>query len=123
MTSKLLPLTATVEVGGESITVREFGFGQIPTVAKHLAAVFSNASIGPSGEINLPQLIAQGGEDVMAILALAAGKPRSWLDTLSVDEGVGLLSAVIAVNKESFAKKLMPALSKLGAAAAGSESN
>lgn len=120
MTSKILPLTATVEASGETITIRELGFGQLPAVARHMAAIFGNVG---AGDINIPLLIADGGEDIMAVLAMAAGKQRSWLDGISMEEGVELLTAVIAVNKESFAKKLLPALTKLTSAVAAPASN
>jgi hypothetical protein len=110
MTSRVLPNNTAVIAGGEQFTIREFGFGQIPAVSRHLAALFDNFG---TAELNIPRLLAEGGEDVLAVLCLATGKPRDWFDTLPMDEGVNLLSAVITVNADTFQKKMLPALQGL----------
>lgn len=110
--------TATVTLAGEAFTVRPFTFGQLPFVTKKLASIAG--SLGPEQFANIPLLIAEGGEDILEVLALAIKKPRSYFDTLDDHAGgIELLAAVIAVNKELFAKNLQPALLKLTAAVTG----
>lgn len=108
--SKILPLSQTVEAGGETLTISEFSFGQIPKVAQFVTSIFSQANVG---QLNLADLVAGGGEDLMQILVLATGKPRSWFDTLHMADGVALAAAVVEVNQESFAKNVKPAASPL----------
>lgn len=113
MTQKTLhTATATVTAGGETFTIKPFTFGQLPAVTKCLANLAAN--IRPGDAIDIPGLIADGGEDILQVLAIAIKKDRSWFDSLEDHaEGIELLTAVVAVNKEVFAKNIMPALVKL----------
>ena len=89
----------------------EVAFGQLPRVAKHLAAIA--AGLGDTDTLDIPALLASGGEDVLAVMAIATGKPRTWFDTLhDWDVGVQILAAIIELNKAQFAKKLLPAIQR-----------
>jgi hypothetical protein len=103
----------------ESINIRPFTFGQLPAVTKHFAAIAGGLSIE---QVSIPALVASGGEDILAIMGIATGKPRAWFDTLDPEGGVALVAAIVAVNKETFAKKLMPALAGLAATVTGQKS-
>lgn len=100
----------SVTVQGEQIALTSFKFGQLPAITKHIANITSSLH---ADAVDLPTLIAEGGEDILAILALAVGKPRAWFDTIEPDEGLQLLAAVIQLNSDMFVKKLQPVLSTL----------
>lgn len=110
MQSKLVVEPVAVEVAGETVAITPFKFGQLPAVARHLQRI---ASLMNAGTVDVPTLIAEGGEDVLALAALAAGKPREWMDTITMDEGIALVAAVVQANREVLEKKLPAALARL----------
>lgn len=92
----------SVTAAGETITVRPIKFGQLPQVLKHVGALFSSLE---GDELNITRALTEGGEDVLAILAIVTGKPREWFDSLEMDEGIALLTAAVRVNSDVFQKK------------------
>lgn len=105
---KLTVPTITVHAAGEDIVLKPFSFGQLGPVSQSLGVIADR--LGPDGA-GVGALMAAGGEELMHIVAFACGKPREWLDTIDdYDEGVALVNAVVELNKERFAKKLMPAI-------------
>ena len=107
---ELVAPVEAVEVNGEQIVIKPFTFGQLPAVAKRISAITATIQLD---EIRIEELFAEGGEDVLHIIAMACGKPRVWLDTVDMGKGIELLSAVVTLNKEQFVKKLLPALTKM----------
>lgn len=117
MTKTIRTPTFQVQAGGETITIKPFTFGQLPTVTRHIANIAAQAT---GGDISIPALVATGGEDILAILCVATGKSREWFDTLEDHaEGIALITAVVEANKERFAKNLLPALTNLAEAVTG----
>lgn len=78
-TKSLIVKTRTVEAGGEMFTVRPFMFGQA-------AEVEANAS------------------NINALIGVAVGKPADWVESLPLDEGLALLTAVTELNANLFAR-------------------
>lgn len=100
--------TIDVVVKGETITVKPFGFGQIPKVTKLVAAV---AASMPQGDVTIPQLLAEGGEGVIEVLAFAVRKPVDWFEDIhDWSQAVALLTAVVELNQEQFVKNVLPAV-------------
>lgn len=100
--------TVEVQVGDETLTLRPFTVGQLPAVTRHLTAIASSISLD---NINLPELLAEGGEDALAIMALACKRPRAWFDGIyEWDKAVEILAAIIELNREQFTKKVAPVL-------------
>ena len=106
-----------VTAGGEVLTITPFVFGQLPKVAKCFAEIQSKMQGG-----NLIEIAAAGGEDLLALLCMAAKKPRAWFDTLPSDEGLALMAAVITVNRDFFVQRMAPFLEKLNQAMTGGPS-
>lgn len=119
--------------GGELLSVQPFYFGQYPKAVKLLtpvvAALQSSGIVkfGQDGDVTkfslatdwpmrLPAVIADGGEAVMELLAFATGKPRAWFDRLPGDDGVALTRAVLEVNADFFARRILPAIPTAAAA-------
>jgi hypothetical protein len=103
-----------VEAGGETITVSPFPFGQLPEVAKIFAKIKDVIEGG-----DLIEIASVGGEDLLALLCLAAKKPRPWFDTLPSDEGLELMAVVIKQNRDFFAQRMSVALQRLTQAVSG----
>ncbi|MNU44062.1 hypothetical protein D3C71_328670 [compost metagenome] len=117
MTSTILPHSQTLEIGGESITVTEFSFKQLVQAGQLLAQPFS-ALMGAGKDIPVSTMLTVGGEGVYRVMAMAAGKPYEWTDTLRGEEGVDLLEAVLVVNQEIIKKKLLPLAARASSALA-----
>ncbi len=99
-----------ITVGGEALTVKPFAFGLLPKVIKLVRKVAEGLK-GPT--VDILQIMEDGGDDLMALIALATGKPRAWVDALPLDEGVLLTSTVLEVNRDVFTKAVVPRLSGL----------
>lgn len=116
MSAKLLEQTQYLNINDEPIVIKPFTFGQLPRVAKALAAIASRV---PADEgFSIPKLIAEGGEEILEVVAVAAGKSRDWLDEIDPADGFELVGAVVAANAEQFEKKILPAVAKLAATVA-----
>lgn len=121
----------TVEAKGEQIKLRPFGFGQLARVAK-LVRPIAQALISAglltitqnsdnTSTVNLDrnfipkvfQLLDDGLEPLMLLIAYTIGKPRDWLDTLPPDEGLLLAQKVYDLNADFFVKRVMPHLGKM----------
>lgn len=112
---------------GETITVVPFFFGAFPRAIKLMQPVAQ--SLQSSGIIKfaqdgtkvnfvmadgwilkLPQIVSEGGEALIELVAFSIGKPRKWFDTLPGDEGIALTKAVLEVNADFFVRKMAPIL-------------
>lgn len=104
------PVEIELRLADTDIVVREFTFGQSPKAAK-LIRLLQQCTKGENGDqVDMLEMLEKGGEHLMQLLALAAGKPRSFLDRLKFDEGLQLLGAVINVNQALISKKVLPLL-------------
>lgn len=117
--SDLIQEAKVVTVKGEDFLITPYTFGQLPRVAKHIANIGQSISLE---DIDLQELAAVGGEDVLALCSIATGKSRSFFDTVGTDEGLALIAAIVEVNKDFFVKKLAPALGQVTKAIMGTAS-
>jgi hypothetical protein len=121
----LAPAAREVTAQGEAIRLSPFYFGQFPKVMGLLRQIseqirgvnvmrfvtegtqvrFELASDWPA---LLPQVLELAGEPWIALLGVAANKPRAWFDTLPADEGLALSNALVKVNADFFARKVLP---------------
>jgi hypothetical protein len=112
-----------VTAKGEVLTIAPFFFGQLPKAVKliqPLAQALGTAQVltidgttvrlSADWPLKLPQIVAEGGEALIDLIAFVTGKPRAWFDTLGTDEGISLTRVVIEVNADFFAKKVAPML-------------
>jgi hypothetical protein len=117
---QLLHLGIDVTVNGETLTIKPFPFGKLPTVSAKLAPAFSAMQgLSEGASIAYNEILEAGGDGLMDVLAIAAGKPQGFMDTVyDYDEGKALAMAVFEVNKDMLLKKILPDLMKLLAAPA-----
>lgn len=110
--ASIIAPTREVVVGAETLVIRPFAFSKLPAVAKRLANIA--LSVQDTETLDIPSLLADGGDDILAVMALAIGKPVSWFDSLHEwDKGIEILSAIVELNREQFVKKLLPAIQQL----------
>ena len=123
----LFPEGKAVDAGGETLTLTPFKFGQYPKALKLMIPLVSafkaSGILGLDTEGNLVissdwmvlvdgavSLLAEVGDPMIDLCALATGKPREWLENISADEGVSLLRGVFEVNSDFFEKRIAPKL-------------
>lgn len=123
----LYPEGKGVMVNGDTVTVMPFKFGQLAKVTNLLAPIVRNLtasglvrldtdggsvsmSIAADWPLRIVELMGEGGEEMLQLIAFSVGKPRAWLDTIESDEGIELGKAVVEVNADFFAKRILPTL-------------
>ncbi|WP_298220145.1 DUF6631 family protein [Halothiobacillus sp.] len=113
----LFPEGKTITIGGEEITIKPLTFGQIPKASKMIAPIIkamSSAELGGQSLLDLAgnwvEIMAVGGEDLIALIGWAINKDRDWFDSLGMDDGINLIKTVIEVNSDFFTKKVIPML-------------
>lgn len=102
-------------IGDEEIKIRTFTFGELPRVIALLRGVGGTfAHYQAQGKLNsveaIMDIVATGGENLIATLAINVGKPREWFDTLPADTGVELLFDFLKMNIGFFTKRVVPIL-------------
>lgn len=112
--NSFLPTPIEVTVNGETLAIMPFPFGKLHIVAAKLAPVFSAfQGLQAGDQVDYADVIEAGGENLQDVLALAAGKPRAWMDGIyDYEEGKALAMAVFDANKEVLLKKVVPDLLK-----------
>ncbi len=122
----LHPAGREVQAGGETIVVKPLKFGQLPQASRLLAPLSKQiAQAFKSGDTRtladtaalFVDLLATGGDDLLAALGFFVGKPREWFDTLENDEGLALLNAVFEVNADFFSRRVLPMFAQAAPAA------
>lgn len=108
----IFPAVKVLNVGGEELTIRPFTFGQLPKVMAVLTKLSEPASKLYAGNIKdislISELFASCGEDIIGLMALCLGKPVDFINNLSQDEGIALVTAFIEVNSDFFIQKVLP---------------
>lgn len=100
---------------GEVITIKPLTFGQTlkaMKVGKNLGSLIINASTAENPRAEYMNIMVEGGEEVIDLLAFAFNKPKSWFDDLPSDDGVKLTAQFLEVNFDFFIKKVMPEIVK-----------
>ena len=123
----LFPEEEVLLIAGESVAVLPFMWGRYPGALKlMLPAVFALRragliSINKNGELVLlddwmgliggaMQIMADSGEDLIALCGYAINKPRDWFDNIGADDGIKLLRAVLMVNANFFRNRTVQML-------------
>jgi hypothetical protein len=108
------PAPTSVSVGGETIDITPIKVGELPAFARAVQPVAAQLSASP----NWLALLADHGEAVIDAVAIAARRPREWVQALALDEAVLLAEAIFEVNADFFLQRVQPrltqALARLG---------
>jgi hypothetical protein len=106
----LLPRGVEVTVGGLALPILPLKVGQLPAFLRAISPVMQQLS---SSEINWLVLLGEHGEALLSAIAIATGKPRTWVDALAADEAVLLAATLIEVNADFFTRTVLPQVHKL----------
>jgi hypothetical protein len=106
----------TVVINGEEIVIKPYSFVVCMTKAgKYARSIARSLTLRQGDSVNLivMDLIADSGDDVLALLKLAIEKPTEWWGALQPDQGIELTAAVLECNKDFFSQRLKGAMDKL----------
>jgi hypothetical protein len=101
----LIPAGAEVVINGEALAILPLKVGQLPAFLRAIAPVMQSLT---GGEIDWLALFGERGHDLLSAIAIAVGKPRTWVDELAADEALVLAAKVIEVNADFFTRTVMP---------------
>nr|DAJ92829.1 MAG TPA: hypothetical protein [Caudoviricetes sp.] len=119
---KLVPQAVEISLAGEVVAIKPLKIGQMPAFLRAITPVIQQ--LGGDG-IDWLALFGEHGDDLLAAVSIAIGKPRAWVDALDADEAILVAAKVIEVNADFFTRTVMPRLDGLiaqtsAAAATGS---
>lgn len=108
--------TYNLDIGGITVSVSPFKFGQLPkamskakTVFGHLAELVSQKDGSQSLEIGLILSAMEiGGDDLIDLIEMCSNVDREFIERLGVDEGIKLTGAFLEVNLSFFVQKVLP---------------
>lgn len=111
-----------VVMGAREITLRPLTIGQLPAFSRALKAAVPalEAMLSGDGDIGASDvvgLLADHGDAVLEALAVATKLDRSEIDNLDPATAMSLVGEVMAINRDFFARRLAPALTKAREAA------
>lgn len=110
----LIPPLVELVIDGEPLAIKPLKVGQLPAFLRAIQPVMQQLT---AREIDWLALFGERGDDLLSAIAIAIGKPRTWVDELSADEAILLAAKVIEVNADFFSRTVMPRLDGLFAAA------
>lgn len=111
----LFESTKSYTVGTDTITIRPFGFGELPIVISLLKGVGSQfAYYQAQGKLQTAEgimdIIAAGGENLIQALALNTGKPRDYFNKLSPEIGMQVMQDFLMMNIGFFMSRVLPVI-------------
>ena len=107
---RLVPAGLELVIGGEALTIKPLKVGQLPAFLRAISPVMQQIT---AAEIDWLALMGERGDDLLAAIAIAVGKPRTWVDELAADEAILLAAKVIEVNADFFTRTVLPRLDGL----------
>lgn len=106
----VIPDVVEVTAGGETFKLKRFSLGQLKYATAHAALITLLFNAMQDGKASPFEIITNGGDSVVELLAIATKKPVEWCEELGPDEGAELLLAVAEVNLSFFVNALSPLL-------------
>jgi len=106
----LAPASVKLIVAGEALALKPLKVGQMPAFLRAVSPVMQSLT---KPEIDWIALFGERGDDLLAAIAIAVGKPRDWVDDLAADEAILLATKVIEVNADFFTRSVIPKLDGL----------
>ena len=106
----LIPPGVLITVAGETLTLKPLKVGSLPAFLRAISPVMQSLT---APAIDWLALFGERGDDLLAAIAIAVGKPREWVDDLAADEAILLAAKVIEVNADFFTQTVIPKLDGL----------
>lgn len=112
----LLPQGKELNIRNENLAIKPFKLGELPKVFKAIdpisKALFESLSNGGNQVEMITGLVANGGENLIDLMAIGSKKSREWVEDLELDEGIELFGTILEVNASFFVQKVLPNLNK-----------
>ena len=106
----LIPPGVQITVAGETLTLKPLKVGSLPAFLRAISPVMQSLT---APAIDWLALFGERGDDLLAAISIAVGKPREWIDDLAADEAIVLAAKVIEVNADFFTQTVIPKLDGL----------
>ncbi|QNT25613.1 DUF6631 family protein [Ralstonia solanacearum] len=107
---QLIPQPAELAVGGEALVILPLKVGRLPDFLRAISPVLQQLQ---APKIDWLTLFIEHGDDLLQAVAIAVGKPRTWVDDLAADEAILLAAKVVEVNADFFTRTVLPRLDGL----------
>ncbi|MET2548010.1 hypothetical protein [Ralstonia pseudosolanacearum] len=107
---KLIPQPAELTVGGETLAIQPLKVGRLPDFLRAISQTLQQLQ---APQIDWLALFIEHGDDLLQAVAVAVGKPRTWVDDLAADEAILLAAKVVEVNADFFTRTVLPRLDGL----------
>ncbi|WP_247309344.1 DUF6631 family protein [Ralstonia pseudosolanacearum] len=107
---KLIPQPAELAVGGEVLAIQPLKVGRLPDFLRAISPTLQQLK---APQIDWLALFIEHGDDLLQAVAIAVGKPRTWVDDLAADEAILLAAKVVEVNADFFTRTVLPRLDGL----------
>ncbi len=108
--NKLIPQPAELAVGGEALAIQPLKVGRLPDFLRAISPTLQQLK---APQIDWLGLFIEHGDDLLQAVAVAVGKPRTWVDDLAADEAILLAAKVVEVNADFFTRTVLPRLDGL----------
>ena len=96
-----------IQLGGTEYTITPVRMGKIQSFSRAVEPIVGDLlKVVDSGEV-LP-LISNHGDRVIEAVSVATGIDRDQLEAALPDEFIALVSAVVRINGDFFARRLLP---------------
>ena len=106
----LIPQPVELSVRGETLLIKPLKVGQMPAFLREISPAIQQLT---GADIDWLALFGSHGDNLLAAVAIAVGKPRPWIDELGADEAILLAAKVIEVNADFFTRTVIPKLDGL----------
>ncbi len=106
------PQPQSLEIAGDTLALTPIRVGEVPAL---LAAIKPIAQHLVNGDPDWLALLTEHGDAILDALAIAARRPREWVEALSLDDAVQLATALFEVNVDFFVQRVVPAIQSAAA--------
>ncbi len=107
----LPPVPVSIDIAGERVDLTPLKVGEVPACARAVPPRAASLSAAP----DWLALLAEHGEAVIAVIAIATRRPVDWVAGLDLDEAVRLAEVVFGVNADFFIRRLLPSVTQAAA--------
>lgn len=107
----LPPVPVALLVADEALELTPLKVGELPAFTRAIRPFAERLGTEP----DWLALLAEHGEAVLAALAIASRRPRTWIDGLDLDEAIRLAEALLEVNADFFVRRVSPQIARAAA--------
>lgn len=110
----LVPEGKRISIGGEDLTILPIKLKHLPVILKALRTFIDTAKTDAGVEKqDWLNIFAEHSDTLLEAMAIATGKPLSWVGDLDIDEGIEIATAVWEVNQNFFVDRVLPMLTRV----------